>query len=63
MNSSTPVFFCNEYEFDDGYGLDEERGRMKIDWDKKPKHKAGPREIGTNKEYKRAKVTSKFIYF
>ena len=52
--------FLFEYEVNDGYGLEEERIRSKIDWDKKAKHKAGPREIGTTKGYKRAKVIFTF---
>ena len=48
-----------EYEIGDGYGLDEERGRVKIDWDKKAKRKQGPREMGKFKDFKAAKVTLK----
>ena len=50
-------FLLFEYEIDDGYGIDEERGRVKIDWNKKAKRKAGPIEIGTTNGYKGAKVS------
>ena len=35
--------------------------RSKIDWDKKPKRKQGPREMGQFTDFKAAKVSQNFF--
>ena len=63
INLTQKVFqFCFEYEInlDDYAGMDDERLRPTIDWNKKNSRALGPRDIGKS-DYKVAKVCFFFL--